>query len=451
MKWYEPEKHGRVVIPALMPLQEKHAQYLSEVGFGADFSEPGAAKTLTALQAVRLGGNDKLIVVTSPISIRMWVRTAAAFMGTDKVAVLTPGLPNPQDADVLVVTYNTVGNEWVQQKLAAFVAAHKFCAVICDEAHALKSVVSKRTIAVYGANCDQEGVFTSGANAIFALTGSPIRRHNDDVYPHLRALAPDILSAHGVLELDDFKRCFCRSQLKTYHPRMRPVLTTVGSRNTELLGKMLYEGEDPFAVRRKVSDLGAMPPLIMHDISVGYEKDPELEELTAKLQYEDFEQETPAIGTIRRLLGRAKAPHVAGYAGRLNGGIVLFWHRETGAAIADYLTAEEKSFGYIDGSVTANTKAKVEDNFNSGKMRWVVGQIAAMGESLNLQYGGKHVVFAEPDWSPGAMDQAMRRLWRFGQTCPVHVHYCAADHPADDAAYRVLYSKANNIDSLYSA
>lgn len=122
MKWYEPEKHGRVVIPALMPLQEKHAQYLSEVGFGADFSEPGAAKTLTALQAVRLGGNDKLIVVTSPISIRMWVRTAAAFMGTDKVAVLTPGLPNPQDADVLVVTYNTVGNEWVQQKLAAFVA-----------------------------------------------------------------------------------------------------------------------------------------------------------------------------------------------------------------------------------------------------------------------------------------------------------------------------------------
>ena len=97
----------------------------------------------------------------------------------------------------------------------------------------------------------------------------------------------------------------------------------------------------------------------------------------------------------------------------------------------------------INGTIKAKSdvKQKIADDFNAGKVDILLGQIGAMGVSLNIQELANYVIFAEADWSPAAMEQAWHRVWRMGQTRHVQVDICYADHPIDDAVKRTLTTK----------
>ena len=72
----------------------------------------------------------------------------------------------------------------------------------------------------------------------------------------------------------------------------------------------------------------------------------------------------------------------------------------------------------------------------------LVGQIGAMGVSLNLQQGGSQIVVVEEDWSPAIMDQFYARLWRFGQKKHVHVDILQDDTKLSKAVARIAGTKA---------
>jgi SNF2 family DNA or RNA helicase len=97
--------------------------------------------------------------------------------------------------------------------------------------------------------------------------------------------------------------------------------------------------------------------------------------------------------------------------------------------------------GKLDGRTSASSKAFLQSEFNAGQLDVLVGQIAAMGVSLNLQHGGNRIIVVEEDWSPAVMDQFFARLHRMGQTEHVHVDILRGDNKLEEAVARIAGNK----------
>ena len=71
----------------------------------------------------------------------------------------------------------------------------------------------------------------------------------------------------------------------------------------------------------------------------------------------------------------------------------------------------------------------------------MIGQVQAMGVSLNLQ-GGSHIICVETDWSPAVQDQFYARCHRIGQKNHVHVDiFEAPDNKLEKAVRRITATK----------
>lgn len=438
------------MIPPLLDTQKEDATYLSSHPHGALFSEPGTGKTLTALEGARIVGfgtaeAPRMLILAPPIALRMWRNTTQAYFPTARVFWLQKGRQDiPEHAEAVVCSYSLLSQTKVISKLADFGAT----IVICDESDYLKGRNSKRSLAVWGVRGSARGTVREAATYVWPLTGTPIRRYPDDLYPQLKALHPALMKKEGISSYEKFCERFCYTELRRYHPRQSPTLTVVGAKDMDGLADLLFENN--LAVRRSIADVAPhLPKITERIIDVSYKDNPELREATGSVDMIDLESGESQEGVLaraRRLLGVAKAPDVWDYCLDVQEKIdkpllVLYWHKEVGNMLEGFAEAADKKFRRIDGSTPQVQRHCTEDMFNAGGLDFLFGQIQSMGVSLNLQAGSHYVVAAEFDWSEAAMDQAKRRLWRMGQEDHVMMDYCLADHPVDDAAMRVLAKK----------
>lgn len=414
-----------------LPTQVADAAYLVRKKRACLFSEPGTGKTLTALEAWKQVGG-KLVVVAPPIALRMWQKNIEDHCGKTAQRIKTGKDKIDPAADAYVLSYSLAG----KFDLAPDV-------LVLDEADALKTLNSERTKAIFGKNCGMADCLAAGVENVWFLTGTPIRRYADDVYPVLRALFRQELTEAGITSLEGFRQRFCVTQLRRFHPRQPAAWTVIGNKNEDALRDLIYGNE--IAVRRTIHDVAAhMPPLTVRTVSVDFDNSDELKEATGQAVYAD---EADAImAKARRLLGVAKATHVAEYVyetwEQLTCPVlVLYWHKDVGTALADYFSKKDMVVHKIDGATSPADKQKYEDAFNAQESDILLGQIASMGVAINLQEGSHYAVFAERDWSPAAQEQALRRLWRLGQKTHVHIDICEAEHPIDEAVGLVVARK----------
>jgi len=89
-------------------------------------------------------------------------------------------------------------------------------------------------------------------------------------------------------------------------------------------------------------------------------------------------------------------------------------------------------------------KSELEAKFNAGELDVLIGQIGAMGVSLNLQRGGNCIIVVEEDWSPAIMDQFYARLHRMGPEKHVHVDTLETETKIDDAIHKISSEKARH-------
>lgn len=96
---------------------------------------------------------------------------------------------------------------------------------------------------------------------------------------------------------------------------------------------------------------------------------------------------------------------------------------------------------HITGAVSAEGRdAAVQSFQNDQRHRVLVGTTRAMGEGLNLQ-AASIVIFLDQDWTPAAIDQAIGRAHRRGQTKPIHVVTLAAANTVDEDIAALLERK----------
>jgi superfamily II DNA or RNA helicase len=78
-----------------------------------------------------------------------------------------------------------------------------------------------------------------------------------------------------------------------------------------------------------------------------------------------------------------------------------------------------------DGTPDAEI-SQIIDDWNAGKLDLIAIHPASAGHGLNMQYGGRHMVWFTTPWSSEAYRQTIRRLARQGQTKTVFIHHLIA-------------------------
>lgn len=430
----------------LLPMQDADAAFLVAGRHRALFSEPGTGKTFTALEALRQSGLWPAVVVGPPIALGMWAHAAQARLGVRAFAAGAGTRPEdvPASTDLLVTTWT------MAQRHADRVRAAR--ALILDEADALKNAESDRTVAFFGRRLHLRDCLAENAEQVWCLTGTPVRRYADDLWPWLRALHGQVTATVGKARtLAEFQTRYCVLASRQYHPRQPPRWVTVGNRNMEALHALIYGQR--LAVRRRLQDVAPLlPPVTLREVTVEHQHSRDLAEATKAAHGVDPDH--PLMATARRHLGVAKARSVAAHVLRVieddrpGPVMVLYWHREVGDALRAEFDAHGLPSVTIDGRTRLPDRQRIEAEFNARRHPILLGQIGAMGVSINLQEGSHRAIFAEVDWSPAAQEQALRRVWRLGQRHRVQVDVCLADHSVDDAARWVLRQKAEGADMI---
>ena len=439
----------------LLPHQIEDAAFLASRAFAGCFSGMGSGKTRTALEAARLVGADPVVIIAPPIALRMWEREAKDHLGLSAQIIKTGAAKIDPLASILIMSYEIATKRAADLKARAALSAQPV--LICDESHALKSTTAKRTKAILGSG----GLVGWFAHA-WLLTGTPSTRWNDDLIPFLFRAAPETMKAKlGGLSIERFQIRYTVRQQKQFPGARFPVTMTVGSRNTEELRDILYSGANRVAVRRELADVwAAMPPITHNRYSISLSSSPELTAALADLRSmsraqveEKLAAKDPALSTMRRMIGLGKvaaaAEVIAERAGDTAGAVLVgAWHTEVIDGLCAAVRAKGLRCEILDGRTSMSRKAELEAMFNAGSLDVLVGQIGAMGVSLNLQRGGNCIIVVEEDWSPAIMDQFYARLYRMGQERHVHVDTLETETKIDEAIHKISREKARHHQKL---
>jgi SNF2 family DNA or RNA helicase len=258
----------------------------------------------------------------------------------------------------------------------------------------------------------------------------------------------------GKIDMSRFRLRYCVTQKKKFSAAQRfAVEVTVGNRNTTELNDLLFDGG--MAVRRELVDVWKqMPPLTINRLQVSLDKSPELTAVLKTIKdksMDEMRKDMAAgeehIATLRRMLGMAKVKHsVSEIVDRVEAGVkpllVGAWHIDVIDELIKQLRAKGVDAHSLDGRTGNSKRTALIETFNGldGNLDVLVGQIGAMGVSLNLQ-GGSHIIVVEEDWSPAIMDQFYARCHRLGQADHVHVDIFASDTKLDQAVARIGSAK----------
>ena len=105
------------------------------------------------------------------------------------------------------------------------------------------------------------------------------------------------------------------------------------------------------------------------------------------------------------------------------------------------------------GSATSSARtSEIIAEFNSGKIRCLLGHPGSMGHGLNLQGACHHIIWFGITWNLEFYDQAIARVYRQGQEADtVFVYHLVAKDTTDERVLSVLESKDKTQQTLLKA
>lgn len=112
-----------------------------------------------------------------------------------------------------------------------------------------------------------------------------------------------------------------------------------------------------------------------------------------------------------------------------------------------------KDIPHIGRGVSPEEGARIEAQWNAGKLRFLLGQPRSISHGLNLQEGpGADIYWFGPTWDLEQYIQYVQRIWRQGfKGKTVRVHHCIARNTVDEVMMKRLGEKAHNMQDLKDA
>lgn len=429
----------------LYPYQRAGVAWLAQQKTALLADEMGLGKTAQAIMAAAEIGAHRIGVVC-PASLRLnWRREFDRWW------------PDWIERPLLYVeSYDKVARHCWREP--------NFDLLIIDEAHYAKTPTAARTKALYGKSADGSGL-VSKAKRTWLLTGTPAPNNPAELWTHLRALRPEIVTgANG-------KPAAYWSFVKRYcHTFDNGFGLQIGKgRRLDELKKIIA----PFILRRTKAEVLKDLPEVRFDVlpldGIVAGNMLEADHLVAMFEHDErlalkvlreegvdgLRKIASHVATLRRLTAMAKVPALIEWIeGFLESGeklVVFAHHRDVIEALSEALMTANFGVVWITGDTPQVFRQANVDLFQNGPLCKVfIGQLQAAGTGLTLT-AASTVLLAEQSWVPAENVQAAARVHRIGQKNACQVWSAVLAGSIDEQVGAALTRKMNDLVQLFGS
>ena len=443
---------------ALHPYQVRAVQFLRDHAEAGLFMDPGLGKSITTLTAIAdlkdAGAIRKVLVVGPPrVVATVWAREADLWAHTAHLRVLTlTGTAGQRrqalqdhlaETDVVCISYGLL--TWLHKT----VKRETWDWVIADESSMIRNSSSKRFRAVaYTA-------LTAKRRTI--LTGTPTPKSLADLW--------------GQVTVADLGKRFGRSH-RAFLARYFS-LTPVGWMLKPDSRKLLTARLKDFAVALRAQDYLDLPPLLETNVLVDMPASAwqVYTELSRSFQAQlddglviDVANAGVMAGKLQQCsqgaifsddqgtwseLHRAKIEAVEELVSELNGEpcLIAYWYRHDLARLRERFPEAPM----LGSSLSQTRLNELVDRWNRGEIPVLLIHPASAGHGLNLQAGGRHLIWLALPWSWELVQQTTARLYRQGQKRPVMVYRILAQGTIDERILATLVDRKSGQEALIAA
>ena len=374
--------------------------------------EMGLGKTMQAIAAMaHLAAQGKRhFVVVAPVSVMInWMREIAQHSALEPVKLYGDYRQQIFDdwlntGGVAVTTYETISRLQLPENF-------QIDMLTVDEAHYVKNPEAIRTKALMK--------FTAHSDGVVFMTGTPLENKVDEMVFLLGMLNREVSQQiAGMLSLASAPE-FRQTVAPVYLRRVREDVLTELPDKTEKEDWCIMTPAEEATYKRTLRSGNAM---LVRQVSWNT---PNLADSSKAARLQEICTEAEEDG--RKI-------------------IVFSFFLDTIRKIQGMFG--EKCYGPINGSVPANRRQEIVDEFTAAPPGSVlVCQIIAGGVGLNIQ-SASVVVLCEPQWKPSTENQAISRVYRMGQSKNVMVHRLLADETVDERILEILRDKSATFDAF---
>jgi len=414
------------------PYQVGMTDHLFDNERGALFCGIGLGKTAATLNAVNnlyLDGATKGVLVIAPLRVARltWpneIEKWDQFRWMRKEILI--GQKPSGKANIYLTNYDRIED----------LADLDFCdTVVLDELTKMKNPASIRAKHL-------SSMFRKHRR--WGLTGTPRPNSLLELFAQIKIL--DDGKRLGV-SMDRFKRCY----FENYDRHGYNWSTRDGSE------EKIYQRINDLVLVRRSSDYLDIADIETEDIEVDLPIDAHgmYKELERELMAYFFEHEIVAqnsgilVNKLLQITGgtvytqkegeerqAVKVHHAKIHALRK---LVLEIGKEEPILIAtNFIHERERVVEAVGGVDASKFKGDIEDAWNSGAIKRLVADPRSLGHGLNLQAGGRNIIWFSPNYSRELYDQFNGRLARKGQTGQVKVYHLICPRTIDDVVMETL-------------
>jgi SNF2 family DNA or RNA helicase len=483
----------------LFPHQRAGVAFLSTARRALLADEPGLGKTAQTIRALKkLSETEEVFpaLVVCPNTLKKnWLREFGMWWPGVKVQVISgsAGQRRKQfadEADVYVINWESLRSH---SRLASYGSValarctecgghdekvsenrcevHKrelneidFKAVVADEIHRSKDPKSKQTRALWAA--------TGDADIRFALTGTPIANNVLDLWPILHWLSPNewpsktrwidrmvdtMLNAFGGMMVLGVKPHMSDEFYAAINPRMRRMLK---ARVLPWLPPVLKERRDVEMSTKQRKAYEQMRDLMIAELEGGEAlvAPSPLTQTTRLLQFASSYAEIITDEETGEVKTRLADPSckVDALMNDINSGdfgddsvAVCAVSRQLIELLSAEMTKAKIPHGLITGAQSEDERQKAVDDFQSGRIKWILFTAQAGGVGITLTAARRLVMLQRP-WSLVDYKQALDRVHRIGSE--VHDSIVIMDYVTEgtieERVIQVLDGKADNFEQI---
>jgi hypothetical protein len=444
------EAEARLIVGATVyPYQREGIQWLAPRRQALLADEMGLGKTIQALLAAPA---DAAILVVAPAACAAnWLRECRAWRPDLRPRLVTGRLRFewPAPGELICTTYGSlpgdlVADERGRRHVAEVTAPATAVTLIADEAHALKSAKTARTLRW---RAMRDAVLATGGR-VWLLTGTPLLNRPPELWSVLGAAALDV-QAFGTYQR--FAALF--------HAERGRYGMSWGTASPEV----------PIALRRvslhrrRLDVLPDLPSKTRQSLDVALDSSTRqlCDALVARLAQDgltidDLVTGTRGTGVAFELISRVRAALAAAKLAACVELVESYDEAETPVVVfcahVDPLRAlaAREGWGLIDGSLAAEDRAQTVAGFQAGRLRGLAVSYAAGGVGITITRAS-HAIHLDLPWTPALVQQAEDRLCRIGQRSACQYVRLVADHPLEQRVLHLLDEKLRLIESAVEA
>jgi SNF2 family DNA or RNA helicase len=409
--------------------QARNSRLIRSMKSGANFSVPGAGKTMTALvvwKSLRAEESvDKLLVVCPRSAFSSWKQEANEVFETPLTVDVFDGKPVDLDADIIITNYEQIESTQKLEYLTSWASRNKVHLVI-DEAHRVKA--GGRSVRWRA--CRK---LASVANRVDLLTGTPMPQDVDDLAALYKLAWPTLPSNYlnnRLLASMRRNTTFVRTtKAELDLPKMiiEPVRDEPDNLQAEIYSALRDQYAGVFDVSNQESAFlarrgRAVMSLLAAATNPGLLLAPSFQELALGIQWPPNElQSNHRLVELSQRYLQFEMPWKFKFVAKrveelaAKGQKVIVWSSFVGNLMALQRVLEKFSPALVFGGVTADDRDSEISRFRSDTACSVLlTNPQTLGEGISLHHECHEAIYVDRTFNAGLYLQSLDRIHRLG-------------------------------------